>query len=317
MNFLQKGFLGKTDWWAYVATIAVVFIGMFLFSIPQSMAIGVKTVLGEVDESRLQDASYLMSLFDSNIGLVYMVFPFVGGLLGLLISVKYIHQQSLRDFTTGRDKIDWKRVRFSFLVWTGVVVSFVMIQLLLSPESLVLNFQWKPFLILVCIGVLLIPIQTSFEEYVFRGYFMQAMGVLSRNKWFPLVFTSVVFGVLHISNPEVAKLGNALMVYYIGTGFFLGIITLMDDGMELSLGFHAANNLISALLVTADWQVFQTYSVFKDIAEPNLVIAIVPSLVLFPIMIFVYSKKYGWTDWKQRLMGELEKPSIKKEYDSF
>jgi hypothetical protein len=34
-----------------------------------------------------------------------------------------------------------------------------------------------------------------------------------------------------------------MFVYYIGTGLFLGI-TLMDEGMELALGFHAANNLV-------------------------------------------------------------------------
>jgi low affinity Fe/Cu permease len=36
----------------------------------------------------------------------------------------------------------------------------------------VLNFKPVPFVILVVIGTLLIPIQTSTEEYVFRGYLM-------------------------------------------------------------------------------------------------------------------------------------------------
>ena len=34
-------------------------------------------------------------------------------------------------------------------------------------------------------------------------------------------------------------------------------MTLMDDGLELAIGFHAANNLFAALLVTADWTVFK------------------------------------------------------------
>ena len=37
----------------------------------------------------------------------------------------------------------------------------------------------------------------------------------------------------------------------------------MDDGLELAIGFHAANNLIAALLVTADWTVFQTESILN------------------------------------------------------
>ena len=91
---------------------------------------------------------------------------------------------------------------------------------------------------------------------------MQGIGVIVKNKWVPLIVTSVVFGSLHFANPEVDKLGPVIMVYYIGTGLFLGIMTLMDEGMELSLGFHAANNLFTALLVTGevtDIQIFNTY----------------------------------------------------------
>ncbi|MEI6866531.1 type II CAAX endopeptidase family protein [Flavicella sp.] len=308
MSYLEKGFLGKIQWWRYILVFLIVGVGFFIFSIPHGIAISVKTVLGEVDSSRVDDISYLMTIFDSNVNLMYMILPFVGGLFFLLFAVKFIHEQKLVNLTTGRKSIDWKRVCFSFSLWAIVVVLFVGVQYLVAPESIVFNFQTKPFLILLLIGVLLIPIQTSFEEYMFRGYLMQSLAVLAKNRWFPLLFTSIVFGVMHGSNPEVAKLGYGLMVYYIGTGFFLGIITLMDDGMELSLGFHAANNLISALLITADWQVFQTYSVFKDIAEPNLIMAIIPSLVLFSIVVFIYSKKYGWTDWKEKLTGVVNPP---------
>ena len=92
---------------------------------------------------------------------------------------------------------------------------------------------------------------------------------MARNKWVPLILTSSIFGLLHIANPEVDKIGNIILVYYIGTGFLLGIMTLMDEGLELSLGFHAANNLVGALLVTSDWSVFQTNAVLKDVSEPS------------------------------------------------
>jgi hypothetical protein len=46
-----------------------------------------------------------------------------------------------------------------------VVVPFV---LLYSPTDFVLNFKPIPFAILLIIGVVLIPIQTSSEEYLSR-----------------------------------------------------------------------------------------------------------------------------------------------------
>lgn len=177
----------------------------------------------------------------------------------------------------------------------------------MSPEDFVFNFKPVPFLILAILGIVLIPIQTSAEEYVFRGYLMQGFALLSKNRWFPLVVTSVFFGLLHIANPEVGKMGNIILVYYIGTGFFLGIITLMDEGMELALGFHAANNLVGALLVTSDWSAFQTDSVFKDISTPTAgADVLLPVLVIYPIVLFVFSKKYHWNNWLEKLTGKIK-----------
>ena len=153
-------------------------------------------------------------------------------------------------------------------------------------------------------AIVLIPLQTSFEEYFFRGYLMQGLGLTFKNRWIPLFFTSLTFGLMHIANPEVGKMGYIILLYYIGTGFFLGIMTLMDEGLELALGFHAANNLIGALVLTSDWSAFQTHAVLKDMAEPSVGIdVLLPIFVLFPIILFVFSKKYGWQNWSDKLFG--------------
>jgi len=140
---------------------------------------------------------------------------------------------------------------------------------------------------------------------------MQGIGVIAKKKWVPLVITSIIFGSLHIANPEVSKLGYGIMVFYIGTGLFLGIMVLMDDGLELSLGFHAANNLFTALLVTADWTAFQTNSIFKDTSDPiaaGFVDVFMPVFIVFPIVLFILSKKYKWSNWNEKLFGSIEKP---------
>ena len=98
------------------------------------------------------------------------------------------------------------------------------------------------------------------------------------------------------------------MIYYIGTGFLLGIMTLMDEGMELALGFHAGNNLITAVLVTADWTAFQTNSLLKDISEPGTGWDnVYPILILYPVILYIMAKKYKWKDWKGKLFGNIRK----------
>ena len=51
----------------------------------------------------------------------------------------------------------------------------------------------------------------------------------------------------------------------------LGIMTLMDEGLELAIGFHAANNLVIVLLVTSSWTVVETESIFRDISDPEMI----------------------------------------------
>lgn len=147
---------------------------------------------------------------------------------------------------------------------------------------------------------------------MFRGYLMQHIGVIVKNRWFPLILTSILFGIMHSANPEVAEIGYfKMMIFYVGTGLLLGIMTLMDEGLELALGFHFGNNLLAALLITSDWSALQTDAIFKNTAEQGISSVteiIAPVLIVYPIMLLILSKKYGWTNWKERLFGKVVPP---------
>ncbi|MBV2196714.1 MAG: CPBP family intramembrane metalloprotease [Flavobacterium sp.] len=244
--------------------------------------------------------------FGVNLTFIFLITPLAFGLLLLLFWVKFIQNQSLIRLTTSRNKIDWKRVFFSFFLWGAITTLMVLGMYFFNSESLVWNFKPDKFFVFLIIALVLIPMQTSFEEYLFRGHMLQGIGLATNSRLIPLIITSVLFGIMHIANPEVDKIGYLIMVYYIGTGLFLGIITLMDEGLELALGFHAANNLVGALLVTADWTAFQTHSIFKDISEPSAGFDILtPVFIIFPLLLVVFSKVYGWNNWKEKLTGKL------------
>lgn len=275
--------------------IPVAFLALMVFNYFTTQDVNVDEVL-----------QLFIKQFGVNLTFIILVGPLSAACLFLLFWVKFIHQQSIRSLTTARKKVDWKRIFFAFTVWGLFSVASTLIVYFTSPENFVINFNPTKFFIFLFIAIILIPLQTSFEEYLFRGYLMQGIGVVTKSRFIPLVITSVIFGVMHIANPEVGKLGMIIMVYYIGTGFFLGIITLMDEGLELALGFHAANNLIGALLVTADWTAFQTHSILKDVSEPSAGFEVLfPVLVIFPILLLIFGRKYGWKNWKQKLTGKL------------
>jgi len=306
--FIEQGIKPENKFWKYLIGSVLIIFASAVGNLPLGIGVFIKAY--RTGKGIPTSSVELMTMLDSNLTLFLIMLSFVFAIIGFFIVVRFLHHQTIREVTTSRRKTDWGRILFSFALWAVFTAAATAYSYYENPQNFIVNFKLVPFLILLAIGVVMIPIQTSTEEYVFRGYLMQGFGNLSMNKWFPLLMTSVIFGTMHILNPEVAKIGYISLVYYIGTGLFLGILVLMDDGLELSMGFHAANNLVGALLITSDWSVFQTESVLKDVAEPTVGYDILfPIVVIFPILLFIFSKKYGWSDWKERLTGNLAFPS--------
>ena len=314
MNYIEQAYKGKNEWYHWLFTIVIVFFGwQLLGALPLTMAGWAKSN-NAIQFAEFTKDNFMTAGLDKNFLLFLILFMFLVGLIFLFIGVKYIHQRSFTSLITSRTKVDWKRFLYGFFIWGILALVLTYNSILLAPENFIWNFNATPFFTLVAISFIFIPFQTGFEELLFRGYFMQGIGVLAKNRWVPLVVTSLVFGLLHGTNPEVAKLGQITMVFYIGTGLFFGIVTLMDEGTEIALGLHAVNNITAAFFVTTDWTVFQTDALYIDTSEPSVSWEMfVPVFIVYPIMLFLFSKKYGWTDWKEKLTGKITKPDSLKE----
>ncbi len=311
MNFIQQAYKGKNEWWRYLFSIVLIFFGWQMIGVVPLLVVAI-THSSSFSEMERAAADNFMSLdINANLYLFSMIMMFAIGLLFVFVAIRQIHKRSVRSLLTSREKLDWKRVFFAFGIWLVISIIILAIDYFGNPEVFVWNFKLVPFLILSLISLFLLPFQTSFEEVLFRGYLMQGLGILVKNRWFPLLFTSVAFGLLHAFNPEIEKLGYMVLIYYIGTGFLFGIATLMDEGMELALGMHAANNIVAAMFVTTNWTVFQTDALFVDTSEPSLGMEMyIPVFVIYPIILLVFSKKYSWKNWKNRLFGKIDKPAI-------
>jgi membrane protease YdiL (CAAX protease family) len=141
------------------------------------------------------------------------------------------------------------------------------------------------------------PLQVGFEELIFRGYLVQGMALAFRNGLVPVLITSLLFGLAHLGNPEVQKHGwSILLPYYCMNALFLGLITLLDEGLELALGMHLANNMVSGLLVTTPNSVIQPYTVFRVPAE-NPQTEIVAWLAMAVTAFLIYRYRYKWTSF--------------------
>lgn len=302
--FVEQGIKENNRFRKYILGVVYVIGASFVGQVPMFILVLYQTKFkGKTYPSTNEQ---VLHFFEPNLNLFLLLIPFVFALGGIYFVVRYLHRQKFLTVVTSREKIDWSRVGFSFGLWAIFTFVSTLLMYFLNPKDFEFNFQPIPFLILLIIATVLVPVQSSVEELLFRGYLMQGFANVYKYRWFPLIMTSVVFGLMHISNPEIDKMGYIMMLYYIGTGLVLGIMTLMDEGLELALGFHAANNLIGALLVTTDWSAFQTYSIFIDVSEPTAGLDIIfPVVVIYPLLLIIFGLKYKWSDWKNKLTGSV------------
>lgn len=300
--YIEQAYKGNNIVWRVVLT-SFIATGIFVVNMIAYLF---------MTKSEMQQAYDLMKKIPNWLSLIVNLIPFALLLGVLFFLVHFFHERSILSLTTSRKKIDFKRFIFSFSLIVIISLVSFSFSYYKNHEDLVLNFHLGKFLILFFTSVILLPFQIGFEEFLFRGFLMQQIGIIAKNRWTPLLITSVFFGLFHSANPEVAEMGFGVMIFYIGTGFLLGIMTLMDEGLELSLGFHFGNNLLAALLVTTDYSALQTDAVFKDISAQNtsdmLLEMIVSMAVTYPILLFIFSKKYNWTNWKEKLTGKIQEP---------
>lgn len=298
--FIEQAYKGNNEGWRVLVT-TLLSTGIFIMNFIVFLVLPKETIQSSYD---------MMNEMPKLVALVVNLLPFVL-LLGLLFTLVYtLHKRNVLSLTTSRKSVDFKRIFFSFGLIVFLTLTTFGISYYNNSSNIVWNFHPVKFLLLFLISIVLFPFQIGFEEFLFRGYLMQQIGILAKNRWIPLVLTSTIFGLFHSANPEVAEMGYGVMAFYIGTGFLLGIMTLMDEGLELSLGFHLGNNLMAALLITSDYAALQTDAVFKLSEKENpadtLNEMIVSMLIVYPIILFCLAKKYKWTNWKEKLTGKIE-----------
>ncbi len=140
--YIAQAFKGLHDWWRYILGIVISLVGLVLFSVPHALGVFLKSMEGgSLDQSKMDDTAYLMGLFDPNLNLIFILLPFAGGLLFLLLAVKGLHKQTFTSLTTARPKIDWKRFWVIFFGWGILSSGLVLVDYMMSPEDYVFNFN--------------------------------------------------------------------------------------------------------------------------------------------------------------------------------
>ncbi len=302
-SFFKRALGGNNAAWTFLVGSLIVIVGHVIGQIPISALLFYKMFSmsgGGIDmelQNKMASLDFEYFGIDANLGFSLILLSFVLGVVALYFVLKYIHKRDFLSIITPKTSLDWGRLSFGFFVWLILAMIGEGINMFLDPENYVFTMEWSSFIPLLLICLFILPWQTSFEETFMRGYLMQGMALWVKSPFIPWVMTSVIFGLLHGMNPEIGEFGFwNMMVFYIGTGLFLGLLTILDESLELALGIHFANNLFGALFVSFDGSALQTPTMFRSL-EMNTDYMLVGWLVVVLIFLGLAQLKYKWTNW--------------------
>ncbi len=294
--FLHNAKLGKNNWWRYVLSLVIIFTGISIGQIPMLMVLKAQQLKLNISDEEFATHVSNMSLdafeISSTIGLLFILTPFTLSFLAFAFTFKPIFKRKFVTLLTGRTRLDWKRVFSGFIFW--IFAATILIFILIPDLGEAYQFELSAFIPLFIIAILLIPFQTTLEEIIFRGFIFQGIGLFTKRATIPLIVSSVLFAAAHLANPEFQQGFLRVMPVYLMFSLMFGVIAILDNGMELSIGIHAANNIFTALILSTSNGAMNTASIFKTNTET--LFAILPYLlpVLVIITLIVYGIKYKW-----------------------
>ncbi len=237
-------------WWKPVVGIVLLFVGMILVAplvlMPVLMA-GVAIEGGPFWESFEKAASFEAV---GPAALLYLNLTLGSMILVCWFVMRVLHRMRPRWLTSVLPKMRWKF--FFICVGLSVValVAQVVVSMLLpgSQEADVsqeLNEFTRTTAILGVIVLLTTPLQAAGEEYVFRGYLMQAVGSLFPPqlsvyaKWVALIVTATLFAVAHgVQN-------FPLFFDRFMFGLIAGWLVIRTGGLEAGIAMHILNNFLA------------------------------------------------------------------------
>ncbi len=285
-DYLELARRGRNDWWRYLLSLPGILVTwLFVGSIPVVLFLAYVSMDGDpatdFSGTRFVGVPVIVEF------LVTMS-SFVPFLVATLLAVRFIHARPLKTLMTGESHVRWGRMLAGAGVWLVIAALLSLIESLLYPGRYVLTFQPARLLLFALFALILIPIQTSAEELFFRGYLLQWMGLRLKNIWLLSLLNGILFFLPHAINPEMAT--NSLLIgsSYFATGFFLAFITLQDNGIELALGMHAANNLFAALFANYVVTALPSPSLFtvQELDPVYSLVGLIAGLILFYLVFF-------------------------------
>ena len=239
----------KYKWWKPIVAglLAAVFTMVFIVVVLIVWAIVAFATGGANLDAYMSSSTDPSALFDfagdDPYGLAITFLPIICIIPAVGLANKIMGLGGLRCLSSVEGKLRWNRI-WALLPWALLVAfGFLAIELVISyitegPSA----FDGAQFPIAAIVVILVLcPLQCAAEEYMCRGFLLQAFSSWIPAIVIPLVLQAIIFAAMHSYN----ALG---LVCVLVTGLITGYLAIKTGGLEAGICMHTANNLMSFLV---------------------------------------------------------------------
>jgi membrane protease YdiL (CAAX protease family) len=289
-NYLQVS-EGENGWKRYLGSTSLSILFMIIGSIVFSVIQIIRVEFDGNENTYLNMKTGMAVGTNPNMELLLTHIVYLFWILGIWIGVRFIHNRSMRSLITAEKKVSWRRILWGFGMFSGLFIISMGIDVIFNSSDYMWNFtNFKDYTSLLLIVLLFVPIQTTTEELFFRGLILQWLGKKWKNPLLLSILIGIIFGSLHFANPEMGKSFLLVGLDYIVVGFALTYISIKTGSLELSIGAHAANNMIIFLFFASDDSVGGNIPSLFKIVNDSPGMSLVWSIIIFTVF-YILSKR--------------------------
>jgi uncharacterized protein len=157
-----------------------------------------------------------------------------------MLAASWVQRRPPGTLSSVAGRLRKNRLLGHLLLAASVVGLATVVQSWLSGESHQMASTDAGFLVVL----VLVPLQAAGEEYLFRGWMLQAFGSWFRSPWPGAVVTSLLFGLAHGLGSPLA-MADAILF-----GLVTAVLTIRTGGLEAAIALHVVNNLAGFALAS-------------------------------------------------------------------
>jgi uncharacterized protein len=271
-EFLDLAKIGKHQWRTYL--LGWVFI--------LTAAGGVSRLRNFVlcsgaDPQAVAHGAIFQAIYHQIYWLAYHVnFSTLSIVLSVFLVVRLLYQRPIRRILTANNRLNWNFFAQGFaLYFLFLLITATLTEYMLGGSSFGSGIKLPQVSVVATTALIVgrIIVSAAAEEVFLRGYMLQGLGLLTGNRILLASASGILFMVQHL---PLVELNNMLfLLACFEMGFYLTIVTLKSNGLELAIGMHIAHNFAVTLVphITAYQQVH--FTIFFPIC------AVIMYLILF------------------------------------